>query len=114
MASCTAGRLQASVTEGKGEIMRLKDEQIDRVAERILTDLADASLIIFKKERSKASSCIKEVIRANMAAEEQLERDAEQLLEKTLRAMGGGEEIDRHKMQKMIKVKLAKERKIVL
>lgn len=94
--------------------MRLKDEQIDRVAERILTDLTEASLIIFKKERSKASNCIKEVMRADMAAEEQLEKDAEQLLEKTLRAMGGGEEIDRHKMLKMIKIKLAKERKIVL
>lgn len=110
----SAGRLRAAVTPGKGEIMRLKDEQIDRVAERILTELADASLIIFKKERSKAVTCIKEVIRTDIAAEEQLERDAEQLLEKTLRAMGGGEEIDRHKMQKMIKVKLAKERKIVL
>ncbi len=94
--------------------MRLKDEQIDRVAERILTDLADSSLIILKKERSKASVCIREVMKADMAVEDQLERDAEQLLEKTLRAMGGGEEIDRHKMLKMIKTKLAKERKIVL
>lgn len=94
--------------------MRLKDEQIDRLAERILTDLADSALIVFKKERSKAFACIKEVMKADMAAEDQLEKDAEQLLEKTLRAMGGGEEIDRHKMLKMIKAKLAKERKIVL
>jgi hypothetical protein len=94
--------------------MRLKDEQIDRLAERILTDLAESSLIILKNERAKVCSCIKDVMRADMASEEQLERDAEQLLEKTLRAMGGGEEIDRHKMLKMIKIKLAKERKIVL
>jgi len=94
--------------------MRLKDEQIDKLAERILTDLTGSSLVILKKERSKVCSCIKDVMRANMAAEEQLERDAEQLLEKTLRAMGGSEEIDRHKMLKMIKIKLAKERKIVL
>jgi hypothetical protein len=101
-------------TDEKGEAMRLKDEQIDRLAERILTDLAESSLMILKKERTRASSCIKEIMRADMASEEQLERDAEQLLEKTLRAMGGGEEIDRHKMLKMIKIKLAKERKIVL
>ncbi|MGA7826086.1 MAG: DUF507 family protein [Geobacteraceae bacterium] len=94
--------------------MRLKDEQIDRLAERILSDLAESSLIVFTKERANASRCIKEVIKADMASEEQLERDAEQLLEKTLRAMGGGEEIDRHKMLKMVKSKLAKERKIVL
>jgi hypothetical protein len=94
--------------------MRLKDEQIDRLAEKILTDLAESSLITLKKERVTVCSCIKEVLRADMATEEQLERDAEQLLEKTLRAMGGGEEIDRHKMLKMIKIKLAKERNIVL
>ena len=94
--------------------MRLKDEQIDRLAERILTDLTESSLVILKKERTKVFSCIKDVMRADMASEEQLERDAEQLLEKTLRASGGGEEIDRHKMLKMIKIKLAKERKIVL
>jgi hypothetical protein len=102
------------VTNEKGEAMRLKDEQIDRLAERILTDLTEASLVILKKERAKVCSCIKDVMRADMASEEQLERDAEQLLEKTLRASGGGEEIDRHKMLRMIKIKLAKERKIVL
>lgn len=94
--------------------MRLKEEQIDRIAERILTDLAESSLVILKDDRAKACNCIKTVIRADIALEEQLERDAEELLEKTLRAAGGGEGIDRHKMLKMIKQKLAKERKVVL
>ncbi len=40
--------------------------------------------------------------------------EAERLLEQTLRATGGGADIDRHKMLKMIKEKLAKERKMVL
>ncbi|HOP40347.1 MAG TPA: DUF507 family protein [Geobacteraceae bacterium] len=94
--------------------MRLKDEQIDRLADRILTDLTDASLVVLRGDRSRLCCCIKEVIRADIAAEERLEKDAEELLEKTLRASGGGAGIDRHKMLKMIKAKLAKERKIVL
>lgn len=94
--------------------MRLKEEQIDRLAARVLADLADSSLVVFKGDRSQLCGCIKDVIRADIAAEERLEKDAEELLEKTLRASGGGDGIDRHKMLKMIKVKLAKERKIVL
>lgn len=94
--------------------MRLKEEQLDRLAARILADLADSSLVVLKGDRSQLCACIKEVFRADMVAEERLEKDAEELLEKTLRASGGGEGIDRHKMLKMIKVKLAKERKFVL
>jgi hypothetical protein len=49
-----------------------------------------------------------------MKSEEDLEKEAERILDQTLRATGGGTEIDRHKMLRMIKEKLAKERNIVL
>jgi len=95
--------------------MRLKDEQLDRLTEKVLADLADAGLIVLKTDRSKIICCIRDVIRADLNAEAELERDAEELLEKTLRAAGGAAgDIDRHKMLKMIKSKLARERKIVL
>jgi hypothetical protein len=94
--------------------MRLKDEQVDRLAERVLSDLSSAEMIILKKERGVVLSGIKEAVRADLMAEEVLERDATALLEQTLRSMRGGPDIDRHKMLRMIKEKLAKERKIVL
>ncbi len=95
--------------------MRLKEEQIARLAEKILTDLTTANLIALKKERGAALAGIREAIAADIQAEASLEKDAETLLEQTLRAMGrGAAEIDRHKMLQMIKEKLAKERKIVL
>ncbi len=94
--------------------MRLKDEQIDRLAEKVLADLTAAGLISLKKERGLVLAAIKETVRVNVKGEEDLERDAAALLEKTLAAMGGSAEIDRHKMLRMIKEKLAKERKIVL
>lgn len=95
--------------------VRLKEEQIARLAEKVLTDLTTAGLIALKKERGTALAGIREVIAADLQGEAALEKDAEALLEQTLRAMGrGAADIDRHKMLRMIKEKLARERKIVL
>ena len=94
--------------------MHLKDDQILRLAEKVLDDLVTAKLITLKKERGKLVQAIREALAADQKAEDTLERDAERLLEQSLAAMGGGAGIDRHKMLRMIKEKLAKERKIVL
>ena len=94
--------------------MHLKDEQIARLAERVLGGLERAELIQAKQGRSALLAAMKAAVSADLKVEEALERDAEELLEQTLRGIGGGEGIDRHKMLRMIKDKLAKERKIVL
>ena len=94
--------------------MHLKDDQILRLAEKVLDDLLSAKLVMVKKERGKLVQAIRDALVADQKAEESLERDAERLLEQSLAAMGGGAGIDRHKMLRMIKEKLAKERKIVL
>lgn len=94
--------------------MRLKKDQIDRMAEKILSDLETAKLVSLKGERKPALETIKAVITNDIKAEEDLENEAERILDQTLRATGGSSGIDRHKMLKMIKDKLAKERNIVL
>jgi hypothetical protein len=95
--------------------MRLKDDQIARLADKVMADLTTAGLIELRKERGAVLVAISEAIAADIRGEATLEKDAENLLEQTLRAMGrGAAEIDRHKMLRMIKEKLAKERKIVL
>lgn len=94
--------------------MRLKDDQMLRLAEKVLNDLTVAQLITLKKERGTVLTTIRDAIAADIRVEQTLERDAEALLEQTLKSVGGGRDIDRHKMLQMIKVKLAKERKIVL
>jgi hypothetical protein len=98
----------------KERTMRLKDDQITRLAERILIDLTEAELVRLKRERGRVLEGIARAIADDIRGEESLERDAELLLEKTLRSLGGGADIDRHKMLRMIKEKLARERKIVL
>ena len=94
--------------------MHLKDEQIGRLAEKVLGDLLRAELVTAKQGKNELIAAMKSAIAADLKVEEALERDAEALLEQTLRGIGGGADIDRHKMLRMIKDKLAKERKIVL
>lgn len=95
--------------------MHLKDEQISRLAEKVIADLNSAGLITLKAERGVALKAIRSAVIADIKAEESLEKDAEALLDQTLRSMGNGAaSIDRHKMFRMIKDKLAKDRKFVL
>ncbi|HLO25374.1 MAG TPA: DUF507 family protein [Geobacteraceae bacterium] len=94
--------------------MRLREEQINRLAEKVLAELSAAGLIELKRERGAALAAIKNAIAADIKGEETLEKDAEKLLDQTLASMGSGGGIDRQRMLKMIKEKLAKDRKIVL
>jgi len=95
--------------------MRLREDQIHRLAEKVYSDLDAEGLIKPKGERSAVVAGIAKAISNDFNREQLLERDAERLLDETVAAMGrGAAEIDRRKMLRMIKEKLAKERKIVL
>lgn len=95
--------------------MRLKEEQIHRLGEKILNDLIASEEIILKSERGAIVAAIKSAITVDLQAEESLERDAERILQENLASLGkAAVEIDRHKMLRMIKDRLAKERKIIL
>jgi len=95
--------------------MHLKEEQVHRLGEKILNDLTAAEEILLKTERGAVLTAIKSAISIDMQAEEGLERDAERILQENLAALGrAAADIDRHKMLRMIKEKLAKDRKIVL
>lgn len=95
--------------------MRLKEEQIRGLAEKVYSDLDTEKLITPRGERGAVVAGIVRAISGNFAAEQKLERDAEKLLDETLNAMGSGAaQIDRRRMLQMVKTKLAKERNIVL
>ncbi|MDD5284925.1 MAG: DUF507 family protein [Desulfuromonadaceae bacterium] len=95
--------------------MKLRQEQIQRLAGKVYNDLSKNGLITLRGERGVVVDAISSVIARNFAAEQSLERDAERLLDETIAGMGrGAADIDRRRMLKMIKEKLAKERKIVL
>lgn len=95
--------------------MRLKEDQIRFLASKVYGDLVAAGLLVPHRPQEVIIQAIVEVIQRNLAQEQTVEQDAEKLLEQTLAAMGrGAADIDRRKMLKMIKDKLAKERKVVL
>lgn len=95
--------------------MRFKEEQIKRLAEKVYSDLANEGLIVPRLERGAAVQGIVKAIMQDFSREQALERDAERMLDETIAAMGrAAADIDRRKMLRMIKEKLAKDRKIVL
>lgn len=95
--------------------MRLREEQIRRLAEKVCGDLMMESLIVPRKGRGAVVEGISKAITQDIRREQTLEKDAERMLDETIAAMGrGGAEIDRRKMLRMIKEKLARDRKIVL
>ncbi len=68
--------------------MRLKEEQIRGLAEKVYSDLAADLLITPRGERGAVVAGIARAISQNFAAEQKLERDAEKLLDETLDAHG--------------------------
>jgi hypothetical protein len=95
--------------------MRLKDEQVQRLAEKVYNDLLAESLITPRRDRGAVVEGIAKAIAQDISREQALERDAEQLLNETIAGLGrAAADIDRRKMLRLIKEKLAKERKIVL
>lgn len=95
--------------------MRLREEQIKRLAEKIYSDLVAEGLLKPRSERGTAVDGIARAISADFSREQTLERDAERLMDETMASLGKGSgDIDRRKMLRMIKEKLARERKIVL
>ena len=95
--------------------MRLKDEQIQRLSEKVYNDLSADGLITPRRDRGTVVEGIAKAIAQDISSEQALERDAERLLNETISGLGrAAADIDRRKMLRMIKEKLAKERKIVL
>ena len=95
--------------------MRLREEQIKRLAERICTDLITGSLIIPRLGRGVLVEAVAKAITLDIRREQTLENDAERMLDETIAVMGrGADDIDRRKMLRMIKEKLARDRKITL
>jgi len=92
--------------------MRFSDPQIRRIAERLLGALIEQGGATLKAERGTVLARIEEIIRADLAKENDLDREARELLEAHLR--GAPADVDRQKLFLMIKKKLAEERGIPL
>lgn len=92
--------------------MKLTAQQIQVLAEKILTQWKKQNLIVFKEDEKKVLARMVEIIKEDYEREAALDRDVNAMLD-TLEKSNPGE-FQRFKMFPILKQKLAKERKVIL
>ena len=90
--------------------MWLNPTEIEKIAKFIIKQLKTAGISV--PDEPKTVSMVTNIINENMEAERRLEEDAMKLFKQHKQAMGPG--IDQEKALRLIKQKLADERKFVL
>jgi hypothetical protein len=92
--------------------MRMKEFQVKQICQKVLLTLRSKQLIIFKKSESEVLSKMEEIFLKDLRVEDEINREAEKLLEQYAKQMGTG--IDRQKMFQMIKKQLIKDKNVVV
>jgi hypothetical protein len=93
--------------------MKLKREEIAKIAGLILTDLKSKSLIILRVPEEKIRTRIEAVILKNLEEEVAIEEEVKRLMEQHRDQIASGS-IDSQKAFMMIKKQVAKEKKFIL
>lgn len=92
--------------------MRLKEFQVKQICQRLLQTLRTKQLIVFNKSESECFAKMVEIFIKDLRVEDEINREAERLLEQYTRNMG--DKIDREKMFQMIKKQLVKDRNVII
>lgn len=92
--------------------MKLSSQQIQVLAEKILSHWKKQNVVVFKEDEKKVLARVVEIISEDYQREGQLERDVNAMLDKLEETNAG--EFQRYKMFPILKQKLAKERKVIL
>jgi hypothetical protein len=88
--------------------VKFREEQPQRLADALLNALVDSGAAVLKAEQGLVRARIADLIRQELEAEQDLDREAEELLEVHLKNAPPG--VDRHKLLQMIRKRLAEER----
>lgn len=91
--------------------MKLKADQLERIATLLLASYRGKDLIVAKAEDSALKSRIMEVVAKNFAEEEAIEEEARKMLATYSR---GARDLDPYKMFLLAKQKLAAKRGFIL
>ena len=92
--------------------MRLKEFQVNQICQRILTTLKTKQLIHFKRGEPEVLAKMVEIFIKDLKVEDEINRQAEQLLAQYAAKMGGN--IDKEKMFQLIKKQLVKDKGVVI
>jgi hypothetical protein len=92
--------------------MKLSSQQIQVLAEKILSHWKKQNLVVFKEDEKKVLARAIEIIKEDYAREEALDKEVNAMLDQLEKSNPG--EFQRFKMYPILKQKLAKERKVIL
>ncbi len=91
--------------------MKIKPEQVDRLAERLLKICRAKDLIVLKTGEGAVRKRIGEIITQNFREEEAIEEEARKMMDSLA---GETKSMDQHKMLLLIKQKLAEKKGFAL
>ena len=91
--------------------MKVSPDLIEQLASGLLGRYQTEGLAVFQQEQSRILSKIKDIVAQNFKEEEEIEKEARQMLASHV---GQSENVDRHKMFLLIKKKVAEQRGFAL
>lgn len=93
--------------------MRLRQEEIDYVSWKILRRLKEDGIIDIMGEDDPVAERLRHALTENLAAEDQLNREVDDILRGHLKEIQR-DSVDYRRMFQMVKTKLARERNVVI
>ena len=93
--------------------MRLRQEEIDYVSWKILRHLKEDGIIDIMGEDEPVVERLRHALSENLAAEDQLNREVDDILRGHLKEIQR-DSVDYRRMFQMVKTKLARERNVVI
>ena len=93
--------------------MRLRQEEIDYVSWKILRRLKEDGIIDIMGEDDPVAERLRHALAENLAAEDQLNREVDDILRGHLKEIQR-DSVDYRRMFQMVKTKLARERNVVI
>lgn len=94
------------------QTMRLNTFQIESLGKKILNELAEKNIVTFRSGKEEAVRRAIEIITEDYQMEQELETEVNKALDRL--ESQGTDGFDRHKMFKMMKQKMAEEKRMVL
>ncbi|MCL6583915.1 MAG: DUF507 family protein [bacterium] len=92
--------------------MKLRKQQIEIIASRIIDELREKGALDVEDE-SKAKALVRKVITDDLMVEDKLNEEVRELLAKVSSELHQGS-VEYHKMFRLVKEKLVKERNLIL
>ena len=95
--------------------MRLKENQVKQICQKLLLELRAKQLITLKKTDTECLARMHDIFVKELKVEDDINLLAERMLAENLRKLGvKGDQIDREKMFQMIKKQLIKDKNIIV